>query len=189
MPEPKPEPREEEQGEFKVVDRRLFTQDGERRPEATVEPSKAPPPSQEPARKAAPPPPPQPPPAPQAPKPSASEPPKGQPQAGSSPAQPSPATRPPDAQPGDKAAARFEQLVMSLMTTAMFQMGLAARPGEQPPPPDFQAAQETIDLLTALQEKTKGNLSMAETDMLTGGLYELRMAFVELTRRMGHPIG
>jgi len=80
-------------------------------------------------------------------------------------------------------------LVMSLMTTAMFQMGLAARPGEQPPPPDFAAAQETIELLTALQEKTKGNLTLTEADMLTGGLYELRMAFVELTRRMGRPVG
>ena len=78
---------------------------------------------------------------------------------------------------------------MSLMTTAMFQMGLAARPGEQPPPPDFAAAQETIELLIALQEKTKGNLTPAEADMLTGGLYELRMAFVELTRRMGRPVG
>ena len=171
MPEPKPEPKpevkEEEQGEFKVVDRRLFTQDGERRPDAAVEPPKSPPPPP--------------------PKPPVSEPPRGQ--ATSPPAQPSPAARPSDAQPGDKFAAHFEQLVMSLMTTAMFQMGLAARPGEQPPPPDFAAAQETIELLIALQEKTKGNLTPAEADMLTGGLYELRMAFVELTRRMGRPVG
>ena len=176
MPEPKPESKpavkEEEQGEFKVVDRRLFTQDGERRPDAAVEPPKTPPPSQDASRKAPPPP---------APKPPASEPPRGQAQ--SPPAQPSPG------QPGDKSDAHFEQLVMSLMTTAMFQMGLAARPGEPPPPPDFPAAQETIDLLTALQEKTNGNLTLTEADMLTGGLYELRMAFVELTRRMGRPVG
>jgi hypothetical protein len=179
-----PEPKEEEQGEFKVVDRRLFTQDGERRADAAVEPPQSPPPSQEAARKA--PPPPQA--APQR-MPPASEPPKRQEQANSRPAQPSAAERPSDAPPRDQSAAHFEQLVMSLMTTAMFQMGLAARPGEQPPPPDFPAAQETIDLLTALQDKTKGNLSLAESDMLTGGLYELRMAFVELTRRLGRPIG
>jgi hypothetical protein len=166
-----PEPKEEEQGEFKVVDRRLFTQDGERRPDVVAEPPKAPPPP--------------------LPKPPASEPPQGQGrgQAKPRPAQPSSAARPSDAQSGDKSAAHFEHLVMSLMTTAMFQMGLAARPGEQPPPPDFAAAQETIDLLTALQQKTKDNLTVAESDMLTGGLYELRMAFVELTRRMGRPVG
>ena len=172
-----PEPKEEEQGEFKVVDRRLFTQDGERRPDVVVEPPKAPPPSQESSRRV------QSSPAPPATKPPASAPPPREPQAKASPSPPSPDSS------ADKSAAHFEQLVMSLMTTAMFQMGLAARPGEQPPPPDFAAAQETIDLLTALQEKTKGNLTMAESDMLTGGLYELRMAFVELTRRMGRPVG
>jgi hypothetical protein len=67
-------------------------------------------------------------------------------------------------------------------------MGLAARPGEQPLSPDLAAAQETIDLLTVLQEKTKGNLTPAEADILTGGLYEIRMAFVELARRYGRPI-
>ncbi|MGH8649605.1 MAG: DUF1844 domain-containing protein, partial [Burkholderiales bacterium] len=89
--------------------------------------------------------------------------------------------------PGPRGS-HFEQLVMSLLTTAMFQMGLAARPGEPPPPPDLAAAQETIDLLTMLQEKTKGNLTREEEEVLTGGLYEIRMAFVELTRRLGRPI-
>ena len=77
---------------------------------------------------------------------------------------------------------------MSLLTTAMFQMGLAARPGEPLPPLDLTAAQETIDLLTVLQEKTKGNLTKEEEEILTGGLYELRMAFVELNRRAGRPV-
>ena len=77
---------------------------------------------------------------------------------------------------------------MSLLTTAMFQMGLAARPGDPPPPPDLAAAQETIDLLTVLQEKTKGNLTKEEEEILGGGLYELRMAFVELSRRTGRPV-
>ncbi|OFV98214.1 MAG: hypothetical protein A3H28_14040 [Acidobacteria bacterium RIFCSPLOWO2_02_FULL_61_28] len=77
---------------------------------------------------------------------------------------------------------------MSLLTSAMFQMGLAARPGEPPPPPDLVAAQETIDLLLVLQEKTKGNLTKEEEEILNGGLYELRMAFVELNRRMGRPV-
>ena len=152
-------PNEEEAGEFKVVDRRLFTQEGERRPEATIEPPK---------------------PAPEAPPPKSRTPEPPRNQGGN---QPAAAETP----PGERGT-QFEQLAMSLLTTAMFQMGLAARPGEPPPPPDLAAAQETIDLLTMLQEKTKGNLTREEEEVLTGGLYEIRMAFVELTRRLGRPI-
>ncbi len=166
-----PEPKEEEQGEFKVVDRRLFTQDGERRPDAVIEPPQPAPPAPDAARKVP------------LPKPPFPEPPRSQ--AKSSPAG---TGAPTAAEPRGKSAAQFEQLVLSLLTTAMYQMGLAARPGEPPPAADFAAAQETIDLLTMLQEKTKGNLTAAEADILTGGLYELRMAFVELTRRMGRPV-
>ena len=165
MPEPKPEPMEEEQAEFKVVDRRQFTEDGQRRPDAETEP---PPPTQDAAREAPP-------------KPPAVEPPER--------SQESASSQTSVEQPGEQSAGHFEQLVMSLLTTAMYQMGLATRPGEQPAPPDFAAAQETIDLLTTLQEKTKGNLTMAESDMLDRGLYELRMSFVELTRHMGRPVG
>ena len=159
MPKPK---EEEEQAEFKVVDRRLFTQEGERRPEAVIEAPKAsssaggaPPPKSRP---------PEPP----------RNPAKGQPAAA-------------ETRPGPKGKL-FDQLVMSLLTTAMFQMGLAARPGEPPPAPDLAAAQETLDLLTMLQDKTKGNLTSEEEEILSGGLYELRLAFVELTRRMGRPV-
>ena len=156
-----PNPKEEEPAEFKVVDRRLFTQDGQRRPDAVIEPPKA-------APKASPPPP----------KPPSPEPPRSQ--AKNPPAAAEARREPPGVQ--------FEQLILSLLTSAMFQMGLAARPGEPPPPPDLTAAQETIDLLTVLQEKTKGNLTKEEEEVLTGGLYELRMAFVELNRRMGRPV-
>ena len=149
-------PKEEEQVEFKIVDRRLFTQDGERRPDAVMEQPKVPPP---PDSRAAP---------------------------------PSPGQAKKSAAASEMRAAphatHFEQLAMSLLTTAMFQMGLAARPGEPPPAPDLAAAQETIDLLVMLQEKTKGNLTKEEEEILTGGLYELRMAFVEMSRRMGRPV-
>ena len=157
-------PKEEEQVEFKVVDRRLFTQDGERRPDVVMEQTK----------------------------PSREEPPKVPPPPDSRAAQPSPGQAKKSAAASEMRAAphatHFEQLAMSLLTTAMFQMGLAARPGEPPPAPDLAAAQETIDLLVMLQEKTKGNLTKEEEEILTGGLYELRMAFVEMSRRMGRPV-
>lgn len=164
-----PNPKEEEPGEFKVVDRRLFTPDGERRPDAVIEsPPAVPKASPTASPKATPTPP----------KPPTPEPPRSH-------AKSSPAAAEP---PRETRGVQFEQLVMSLLTSAMFQMGLAARPGEPPPAPDFAAAQETIELLTVLQEKTKGNLTQEEEETLTGGLYELRMAFVELSRRMGRPV-
>ena len=74
---------------------------------------------------------------------------------------------------------------MSLVTSAMLQLGLAAPPGEPAPRPDLPAAQETIDLLALLQQKTKGNLTREEEEILSGSLSELRLAFVELSRRAG----
>ena len=74
---------------------------------------------------------------------------------------------------------------MSLVSSAMYQLGMAARPGEPPPTPDLPAAQETIDLLGILQQKTQGNLTPEEDHLLSGGLQELRLAFVELSRRAG----
>jgi hypothetical protein len=46
---------------------------------------------------------------------------------------------------------------------------------------DILGARTTIDLLGVLAEKTKGNLTAAEDQMLQTVLFEARMAFLELT--------
>ena len=147
------DPEQEEQPEIKVTDRRLFTPDGELRPGVTIETPKAEPPASK------------------------------QPSADPKKAPEPPKAAPPEPPPEAQGTVQFEHLVMSLLTTAMMQMGLAARPGEVQPPPDLAAAQETLELLQVLQQKTKGNLTPQEEEVLSGGLYELRMAFVELARR------
>lgn len=48
--------------------------------------------------------------------------------------------------------------------------------------PDFNQAKYLIDLLDVLAEKTKGNLTSQETEMLEGIRYELKMKFVEKSR-------
>jgi hypothetical protein len=78
----------------------------------------------------------------------------------------------------------FETLVSYLSTTTMFQLGLLAGPGGERIPPDMANAQRTIDLLQVLQEKTKGNLTSNESRLLDDVLYELRMTFVELQKRL-----
>ena len=78
---------------------------------------------------------------------------------------------------------QFEHLIMSLVTQAMLQLGLAARPGDLAPHPNLPAAHETIDILGLLLQKTKGNLTVHEEQLLSGSLSELRMAYLELSRR------
>ena len=74
----------------------------------------------------------------------------------------------------------FEHLVQQLYVSAMIQMGAGAQEGQRPRV-DILGARQTIDLMGVLAEKTKGNLSEAEQRTLETVLFELRMAFLELT--------
>lgn len=76
----------------------------------------------------------------------------------------------------------FEKLVASLYTTAIMQLGLDPASGQMKYQPDIIAARQTIDMLSILQEKTKGNLDGKETRLLDSILYELRMAYIEITK-------
>jgi hypothetical protein len=64
--------------------------------------------------------------------------------------------------------------------TGMLQLGLMHEQGGQPQL-DLVGARQTIDSLSLLSEKTKGNLTSAEQNFLQNALYELRMAYVEVT--------
>ena len=74
----------------------------------------------------------------------------------------------------------FDALVQSLYMTAALQMGAGAQPGEQPRV-DILGARQSIDMLSVLVEKTKGNLSDKEQRLLQNALFELRMMFMEIT--------
>ncbi len=80
----------------------------------------------------------------------------------------------------------FEKFIASLYMTALVQLGLAAAQGEKPQV-DIIGARQTIDTVAMLQEKTKGNLSPAEESMLQNILYELRMAYLEVTNLITNP--
>ena len=77
----------------------------------------------------------------------------------------------------------FETLVSYLATTAWFQLGLIPGPGGERIAVDFVSARRTIDLLEVLQEKTQGNLKPGEEKMLEDVLNELRLGFVEVEQR------
>ncbi len=80
----------------------------------------------------------------------------------------------------------FERFMASLYMSAMMQLGLMHEQGGQPRV-DLIGARQTIDTLSLLSEKTKGNLTSAEEDFLQNCLYELRMAYVEVTSALARP--
>ncbi len=80
----------------------------------------------------------------------------------------------------------FERFIASLYMTAMLQLGLMHEEGGQPRI-DLIGARQTIDTLGLLAEKTKGNLSSREENFLQNSLYELRMAYVEVTNTLARP--
>ena len=86
------------------------------------------------------------------------------------------------ANPGQPAvpAMNFDRLVQSLYMTAAVQMGAGTAPNEQPRI-DILGARQSIDMLSVLAEKTKGNLTEQEKRLLQNALFDLRMSFLEIT--------
>lgn len=81
---------------------------------------------------------------------------------------------------GKQPPVSFEHLVQQFYVSAMIQMGAGTQEGQRPRV-DILGARNTIDLLGILAEKTRGNLSEAEDRMLQSVLFEVRMAFLELS--------
>jgi hypothetical protein len=77
----------------------------------------------------------------------------------------------------------FSSFILGLSTQALMYMGeIPPAPG-QPKQTDLPAAQQMIDVLAMLKQKTAGNLDVGEETMLSNALFDLRMRYVELTRK------
>jgi hypothetical protein len=153
----------DEEKRIRIVDRRMFTPDGELRPDYQPEEPVA-----------------------AAPGPAEASPAQLEPPAAS---EPDPIAPPPEEAPGaDDPTAEsrepgsdFASLVRSLATTAYSALGLLPEPsGIQRRDPVI--ARQMIDWLAMLEQKTRGNISFEESDFLARVLYELRLAYVEITR-------
>jgi hypothetical protein len=80
--------------------------------------------------------------------------------------------------------ATFEFLIISLKTQAEMHLGLYHFGEEKDrPEPDFRLARHNIDLLSVLQEKTRGNISLEEQRLIENSLTELRFRFVQAKDR------
>jgi len=172
---------EKKQEAFKVTDRRLFTPEGEVRKEVSQEEVSVSP-KTEPASA----------------KPSPKSPEMDVPPAPSSNEQQEQADRYRnstrendhrfglDSQMANDLEMSFERFTASLYMTAMLQLGLMHEKGGEPRI-DLIGARQTIDTLSLLSEKTKGNLTGREQSFLQNSLYELRMAYVEVTNALARP--
>ncbi len=150
------EPDNESKG-FKVNDRRQFTSEGEPRGEPRDKPSSDPEAPPEPTPQRAP--------SDERLADAAASTPAARATVGSAPAEPS-------------SGATFLDLVGMLATNAMLQLGDVPDPASGERVENLQAVQDMITFLDILDQKTKGNLSQKEGEVLAQVLYDLRMRYM-----------
>jgi hypothetical protein len=145
---------------FKVIDRRHFTGDGERRTDMAEQDKR----DEEAAKKAAPPPP------------------------AATPA-PSPTALTPESAPAAAGAAEtlepshnFQMLVDFLTRNAAAMLGGMPDPRTGQAYLDLEGAREMIDMLDVLRDKTRGNLAKADDDLLIEVLGSLKLTFMEVSK-------
>ena len=73
----------------------------------------------------------------------------------------------------------FPTFVASLNASALLNLGAIEDPSSGEKNKNLPMAKQTIDILNMLQEKTSGNLSKEEEDMLKNILYDLRIMYVK----------
>jgi hypothetical protein len=85
---------------------------------------------------------------------------------------------------GDESLPRmdFAMFVMSLNHSALVHLGATSNPETGRIESNLPLARQTIDLITMLEEKTRGNLSGEEERLVGQVLFELRMHYVELQK-------
>lgn len=77
----------------------------------------------------------------------------------------------------------FSAFVMSLNTSVLFHLGEIADPATGKKLVDLDLARHGIDTLTLIEQKTKGNLSTDESEMLKNILYDLKIRFVKVAKK------
>ena len=73
----------------------------------------------------------------------------------------------------------FSTFVLSLSSSVLFHLGEIPDPSTGARKEDLPLAKQTIDILGMLEEKTKGNLTTDEKNLLSNILYDLRMRYIQ----------
>ncbi|HKN47200.1 MAG TPA: DUF1844 domain-containing protein [Candidatus Polarisedimenticolia bacterium] len=85
------------------------------------------------------------------------------------------------------ASAQLKNLILNLATTAAANLGEMPNPFTQRTELDLEGARQVIDLLLGLQLKTRGNLNAEEARLLESLLYDLQMKYVSLQTKASKP--
>jgi len=104
-------------------------------------------------------------------------------------AQQVPENNPASAHREEMMSALFAHMVMQQSNMAMMLMGKVAHPQTGETHQDIEAAKLFIDQLEMIENKTKGNLSKEEANLLKQTLMHLHMTFVEAVESSPAPPG
>lgn len=74
----------------------------------------------------------------------------------------------------------FATFIFSLNSSALLQLGIIEDPASGKTTKNLPLAKQTIDILGMIEEKTRGNLTADEANMLKNILYDLRMMYVKM---------
>lgn len=77
----------------------------------------------------------------------------------------------------------FSTFVMSLNTSALFHLGEIADPDSGQKVFNPSLARHAIDTLVVLEQKTKGNLSEEEAELLKNILFDVKLRFVQAVKK------
>lgn len=89
-----------------------------------------------------------------------------------------------DTSPG-RSAALFLQLVLGLQQSGMMALGKLMNPLSRKVETNLEMARDTIDTLSAIEARTKGNLDADEARVLRQALTDLRMNYVDALKKSG----
>jgi hypothetical protein len=78
----------------------------------------------------------------------------------------------------------FPSYVLSYYTQGLVLLGEVPNPYTNNKEEDLNGARHMIDILSMLQEKTKGNLTREEQQLLDSVLYEMRMKYMSKTKQI-----
>ena len=81
----------------------------------------------------------------------------------------------------------FSAFIAELGTTAFAYLGGLQNPETKEVFVDFEMAKRTIDTIDLLKEKTKGNLTAPESNLLDNTLYNLRMTYIRIANNPPSP--
>ncbi len=77
----------------------------------------------------------------------------------------------------------FSSFILSLSSSALFHFGELPDPVSKQKQKNIILAKQTIDILGILEQKTKGNLSKEEESLMENLLYDLRMRYIQETKK------